>query len=677
METKQHKNKNIIERVFEMTERIKKLYAALEKKMNNEKAKKYEGLDISSLDCTKAAELFKGYAETVSPFIYDGDTIGFNRIDNCRTFAGGGNITPNYARIISGGFKKALNDIKNSKKNADSHQKKYADAMLLCIDTALAEAEKYRAYAKEKSPRLYNALNVVPENGAVSFYEACVFMKFCIYILRLSGMTHVTLGRFDQYMYPYYKADLEKGISEDELFETLEEFFISINFDSALYSIVQPGDDGQSMVLGGYDLQGNDMFNPLSKACIDASIELSLIDPKINVRVNKNTPIERYEYLTLLTKKGLGFPQYLNDDTVVPGLVALGYAREDAINYSVAACWEFIVSGCGFDIPNITTFDFPKVTNNTIRKYLVESDSFEVLLDHTKLLIKNECDRIVNEINSAWNKNTIRVSPMAAVFTDNCIENLTEAFDGAKYHNYGCHGAGISTAADSLAAVKKVIFDDKSITKECLLNALENNFKGYENVRNMLLSCPKMGQNDDYVDDIATVIMKAFADNINGRPNGIGGIWRGGTGSAHEYIYTAEKCPATADGRYAFQPYASSFSPSPDSKTNGLLSVIMSFTKFDQKNLINGGPLTIEIHDTVLRNDIGIKKTALLISEFIKRGGHELQINSVNRNILIDAQKNPEKYPNLIVRVWGWSGYFNELDPRFQNHIINRTEFVN
>jgi len=169
--------------------------------------------------------------------------------------------------------------------------------------------------------------------------------------------------------------------------------------------------------------------------------------------------------------------------------------------------------------------------------------------------------------------------------------------------------------------------------------------------------------------------MDMFSKGLNGRSNGHGGVWRAGTGSALEYVKKGSLCPATADGRMAGEPYSSSFSPSWGVKTAGLLSVIQSFTKYDLTKTINGGPLTVEIHDSALRNEDGIKKLAMLVKNFILMGGHQLQINSVNRDVLIDAQKNPDKYPNLIVRVWGWSGYFNELDEVYQNHIIGRCEY--
>jgi len=170
--------------------------------------------------------------------------------------------------------------------------------------------------------------------------------------------------------------------------------------------------------------------------------------------------------------------------------------------------------------------------------------------------------------------------------------------------------------------------------------------------------------------------MDVLSSYMNGRSNRRFGIWRAGTGSAMGYVIHARKCPATADGRNAFEPYSSSFSPSLNIKTDGLLSVVQSFTKYDMRKIINGGPLTIEIHDTMFRNDIGIKKIAMLVKTFIALGGHQLQLNSINRDRLLEAKAHPEEHKNLIVRVWGWSGYFCELDTEYQDHIIKRTEYM-
>lgn len=657
-----------------MTERIEKLLYLLkskEYKKHREQTERSECEDLYDVCCR--AEYFEKILSREKPIIFENDRIGFNRSDDRTFMPTGGNVTPDYYYVISNGFDKIAREIEESRKNHPENGD-FADALLKCIGAACDFADKYKARAKELgNDELYNALCHIPRKGADSFYEACVFLKLSIFLIRLDFANHITLGRFDRYMYPFYIKDRERGISDEEIFETIEEFFVSLNFDTDLYFGVQQGDNGQSMVLGGFDKNGKSMFNELSKMCMDASMELLLIDPKINLRVGRDTPQELFEYATHMTKKGLGFPQYCNDDVVVPGLVKLGYDIDDALDYAVAACWEFIIPGRGADVPNLETMDFPHVVSDVIAEKLEECDTFAELLGCVKNAIKAECDKVVES------RKAFKTPPLllCSVYMDGCVESLTDMYHGGvKYNNFGCHGAGIANAADALAAVKKAVYDDKTTGKKELIFALADNFDGCAEMRNILKSCPKMGNNDDYVDDIALELMSEFAKNMNNRANGCGGIWRAGTGSAQEYIGKGEKCPATADGRLAYTPYSSSYSPSLDAKTDGLLSVFKSFTKFDLTNIINGGPMTIEIHDTVLRNDIGIKKTALLVKKFIELGGHQLQLNSVNREILLDAQKHPENYPNLIVRVWGWSGYFNELDLKYQNHIIRRCEYI-
>ncbi len=660
-----------------MTERIEKLLYLLNSREYRSNRRHID--DAVLRDIEKENDSIKELKEVISreePFLFENDYIGFNRTtDMRRSSPMEGNVTPNYYRIIANGFDVISSQIRDSINSTDDQDKiNFGNSMLAAIDTICEMAEKYRIYAKEKGiEQLYQALCNIPHKGAENFYEALVFMKLSIFFMRCSFNSHITLGRFDQYMYPFYQKSKNNGVTDDEIFEMIEEFFISINFDTDLYHGVQQGDNGQSMVLGGFDRYGNSMYNELSDMCMKASLELKLIDPKINLRVGKNTPDAIFEFATELTKAGLGFPQYCNDDIVVPGLVKLGYAYEDALDYTVAACWEFIIPNCGADVPNISALDSPGTINRAIKEKLLCCNSFDELMNYTECYIAAECERIIKSYQGLSNPD----QPVLSIYFDGCIESLTDLFKGGtKYHNFGCHGAGIANAADALAAVKKNVFDEKSISKEELLDALNSDFEGYSELRNTLRNSPKMGNNDDYVDDIASSITTYFAKHLNKKDNGCGGIWRAGTGSAVVYVTMALGCPATADGRKSGEPYSSSYSPSLDVKTTGLLSVIQSFTKYDFTDIINGGPLTIEIHDSVFKNDVGIKKTAMLVKEYIKLGGHQLQINAVNRDILSDAQKHPEKYPNLIVRVWGWSGYFNELDIQYQNHIIRRLEYT-
>ena len=648
-----------------------------------------QGYDLTELMVTLPKELqdtvlLEDMLRRETPYFLEHDIFGFNRSqiycpiyynqDGKRVKGMGGNITPNYRRIIENGFDAILAQIDAlAAINTSEEQQYFYEAMRRNCEAVLEIAERYRLAAEQTGKhRLAEALARVPHKAAETFYEACLFQKLLIYAMRCARGTHITLGRFDQYMLSYFEADLARGISREELLETLELFFISLNVDGDLYFGVQQGDNGQSLVLGGFDKDGNDQFNDLSRLCMDAALELSLIDPKINLRVGKKTPDWLYEYGTKLTKQGLGFPQYCNDDVIVPYMMSLGYDEEDAYNYTVAACWEVISPNNGCDVPNIATFSFPEVMNRAVHQTLATATSFEELMKQVREQTRLECE----EIQKTYTDKKGERNCFLSLLVDGCMEKGADICQrGAKYHNYGCHGAGIATAADSLAAIRKLVFEEKTVSAQELLDALEANFEGYEPLRNRLLACPKMGNNDDYVDAIAAELMTDFEDFMHGKPNGQGGIWRAGTGSAMEYILTARKCGATADGRLAGDAFGCSFSPSVTCKLDGPLSVIQSFTKHDLGRIANGGPLTMELHDTVFRNEEGEKKVAQLVKAFVYLGGHQFQLNSINRDRLLDAQEHPEDYPNLIVRVWGWSGYFCELDKEYQDHIIRRTEF--
>lgn len=669
-----------------MTERIQKKLDFLKAGEYKKHRRALENRNVIFPDETSdiyvSTQLLKIMMEAETPMLFEDDRFGFNRtvaktpigIVGKRKYGGSiGNITINYPYVLGAGMDILLERINTKLKECSDDKRETYAAMRDSIVFCLSLADKYREYAKEQNAaELYGALCQVPRKAARSFYEACVFIKFIHFTLRCNRNLHITLGGFDKYMLPYFNADIEKGVSEAELFETLEDFFINLNLDSDTYIGIQQGDNGMSMVLGGRDIDGNDRYNRLSELCLKASMELCIIDPKINLRVDKNTPISRIEFATELTKKGLGFPQYCNDDIVIPGLIKLGYSPKDAYDYTVAACWEFIVPGNSFDIPNIDAVNFPLAIEKAVKQYLPSSGSFDDFLEKAKKCVYEECHSIAQKIS----KQKSKASPYLSVFVDDCIERgLDVAYGGAVYNNYGAHGVGIAPASDSIAAVKKAVFEDKKCTSEELLSALEADFNGYSELRNYLLACPKMGNNDDYIDEYASVLMDIFVSVFKEYTNEHGGILRAGTGSAMYYVWSAADVGATPDGRLSGTPFGASFSPSLTAKLNGPISYIKSFTKYDLTKIINGGPVTMEIHDNTFRNPDGIKKVAALVKTFIDLGGHQLQLNSINRDILLDAQKNPEAHKNLIVRVWGWSGYFNELDIEYQNHIIKRTEF--
>ena len=549
----------------------------------------------------------------------------------------------------------------------------YLQLQIDILDAVQRLADRYRKAALDYGNDIVAAtLARIPAKPPETFLEALQMFRFIHFTMWCGRNYHNTVGRFDQYMYPYLKSDLDNGrINEQSALELIEEFFISFNRDSDLYPGVQQGDNGQSMVLGGKNPDGSDSFNLLSELCLRASGELMLIDPKINLRVNKNTPLKHFIMGTELTKKGLGFPQYSNDDIMIPGLVRWGYSEEDAFNYSIAACWEIIIPGKGMDIPNIAALSFADAVEKATMNDLIHCNTYDQFETAVRDKIRGQLDSIFENVKNLY----MFPAPFLSLMMWGCVEQAKDISLGCIYNNYGIHGTGVSTAADAMAAIKKFVFEEKSIDRETLLDAINHNFKGYEILQGKLrYDAPKMGHNDDQVDNIAGLLLDTFAAMLEGQQNERNGIFRAGTGSAMYYIWHSRDLEATADGRRKGENLAANFSPGLFSRCQGPISIIQSFTKHDLIKVCNGGPLTLELHDTLFRTKESVKKVALMVKSFIDLGGHQLQLNSVNRETMLDAQKHPEKHSNLIVRVWGWSGYFVEMDKEYQDHIISRIE---
>lgn len=575
------------------------------------------------------------------------------------------NLSPDYAKIMGKGLAAV---------RAELTESSYHQAMKDSIDAVLDLTNRYEQHARAMGRiDLADTLHQVPCYAPRTFREALQSLRILHYAMWCEGNYHNTLGRFDQYMMPYLQADLDAGReTRESAFELLEAFFLSCNRDSDLYPGMQQGDNGQSIVLGGVTLDGKNGYNLLSEMCIEASAELKLIDPKINLRVNKETPLSVFEKGTQLTKLGLGFPQYENDDVVIPGLIALGYDEENARNYAIAACWEFIIPGCAMEIPNIGALPFANIVDEIIRTKLTDCRSMEQFKEYVALRIQESVDRMMKERKNLY----VIPSPFMSLFFDGCIEQQKDISLGNKYNNWGFHGTGLAPAADMMAALDQVVFSGE-VDAGTLLEAMKANYIGYETLHDRLKNhCPKMGNDDDAVDQYASWLLDVFSQTVKGLQNERGGIVRPGTGSAMYYIFHANAMGATADGREEGVPLPANYAPSLNIRLNGPISLIKSFTKPDLAKTVNGGPLTIEFSDSVFTQEESITKVAQLVRLFIMNGGHQLQLNTVNRERMLDAQEHPENYRNLIVRVWGWSGYFVELDKCYQDHIIRRAELL-
>ncbi len=591
------------------------------------------------------------------------------------------NITADFAPTLRDGLGARLDEMRarlgRARDEGDAEGIAFLENAILSAEAVLALVERYREEAAARGlGDIADVLARVPRQGARTFREALQSLRVLHYALWCEGEYHCGLGRMDQYLLPYYEADLREGrLDEDGALELLEEFFVACNRDSDLYIGVQQGDNGQSVMLGGVTRDGAPAFNALSRLCLKACGELRLVDPKINLRVDKTTPPEVFRLGTELTAKGLGFPQYANDDVVIPALERWGYAPEDARDYTVAACWEFIVPGCGMDIDNIDAVSFPGALDAALRG-IVAGGAVPPSFAAVEAAFLAEIQRRADALVEKYRHVEILPGPFVSVLTAGCVERARDISRGARYNNFGIHGTGISVAVDSLASVRELVFEKRLVTLPELVALLDTDFAGRPDVLAAAKAAPKMGNADPRADELARRVIDFWGHAFDGRRNDRGGLFRPGTGSAMYYVWHAREIPASPDGRLAGHPFPANWAPSLDVPVKGPVSVVRSFTTPDLGPVCNGGPLTIEIHDSAFAMPDGVDKVAELVRFFILRGGHQLQINAIDRETLLDAQKHPENHRHLIVRVWGWSGYFVELDREFQDQIIRRVELA-
>ena len=578
------------------------------------------------------------------------------------------NVVWDIENVLAEGLEGRRTRLMNGKKKDGE----FVECVMETIDFTEAFWDRYaKALAEAGREEEGKNLSRIIRYGAKTMVEAFQLFRMLHFTLWGTSCYHNTVGRFDRWAYPYYVADKNKGIKDEEALEVIEDFFLSFNRDSDLYYSLAWGDNGQSLVLGGILPDGTNGVNELTYLALTASKELRQIDPKINLRVDKNTPAELFEAGTELTKIGLGFPQYSNDDVVIPCLEYWGYKKEDARNYAIAACWEFIIPKISLDIPNIGGTPIAGIVNDVIRNKLKACKNTEDLFEYVKEAIYNKTREMTENVRNLY----MEPSPYVSMLMADCLENGADMTEGMVYNNYGFHGTGLSCAADQIAAIDSLMFKQKLFDAERLLNGLESNFEKDAELKYMLRNQgDKMGR-DESANEIGNRLLNVFADSLEGIKNERGGIFRAGTGSAMYYVWHSENLGATADGREAFDYFPANFSPSLFLTKSGPISVLIGFSPESLLRASNGGPMTFELHDMVFKNEDSVKKVANLVRAYILNGGHQLQINAVNREKMIKAQTEPEKHHDLIVRVWGWSGHFVELDRCYQNQIIKRVEF--
>jgi len=512
-----------------------------------------------------------------------------------------------------------------------------------------------------------------PSNFQEAIFAVWLLDLFCWY----DNHRLIGLGRLDQWLWPYLQRDLEQGlITETQALDSIKHFIKWLNNSRARKSNLLLGDTGQTLIVGGINSDGSENTNPLSFLFIEALKELKSPEPKLVARISSASSDKYLMRLIEMIKANLGYPLLCNDEIIIAALIQEGYSKEDARNYGVAACWEYLIPGHSFDQGNVGIISLLTPITTTIDIAIHKNiKNFEDFID----IYENQLALLIQEKVKIANSISFVPAPLLSIMYPDCVrlgQDITEG--GARYNNYGFLGMGLADAADSLYVIKKAIFEDKIISLKRLGQMLKENFENDENTRLFFLNkFPKFGNDNENVDKIATHIVNIFALLTRQHKTRYGGIFRPGLGSAGEYIFTAKDIPATPNGRNKGDPCAVNLSPSPGAPKHGPTAILRSITKLDLMQMGNCAVSEISINaPSFLSPEIETDQQWLkwLVQAFVRLGGAELQFNIIDAKILRNAQMHPELYRDLLVRVWGFNAYFVELPKEFQDHLIARVE---
>lgn len=641
--------------------------------------------------------------------------------------AGDAHLAVNYERILKDGLRgyekrakeyKATLDLTNPD-NVDKYC--FYNAVLIVLEAVRNFANRYSVLAKDLAEKEMNQerkielleisriCSKVPYEPAETFREAVQSVWFIQLILQIESNGHsLSYGRFDQYMYPYYNRDIKNGtIKESEALELLTCLWIktlTINkVRSQAHTLSSAGSPMyQNVTIAGQTIDKKDAVNDLSFLVLKSVAQTRLTQPNLTVRYHKNINKHFLDECVEVMRLGFGMPALNNDEIIIPSFMDWQVKEEDAYNYSAIGCVETAVPGkWGYRCTGMSYINFPRMllctmnngvdltSNKRFTKgygYFTEMESYEELLkawDKTIREITRYSVIVENVIDKASERDVPDI--LCSALTDDCIaRGKTIKEGGAVYDFISGLQVGIANMADCLAAIKKLVYEEKKITKQELWDAILDDFSSPENkkIQEMLIrEAPKYGNDDDYVDQLIVEAYDSYIEEIEKYPNTrynrgpIGGIRYAGTSSISANVGQGMSTMATPDGRNAFEPLAEGCSPAHNSDKNGPTAVFKSVSKLRTNKITGGVLLNQKMTPQMLSTEENRQKLELLIKTFFNRlHGYHVQYNIVSKETLIDAQKHPEKHKDLIVRVAGYSAFFNVLSKKTQDDIIGRTE---
>ena len=678
-------------------------------------------------------------------------------------YNGVGHVTVKYEEVLAIGYEgimaKAQAELDRCQVGDHDYARRshFLSAVILSCQAVMEYAQRYAALAEKMAaecsdPVRRNELEVialncshVPARGAGSFYEACQSFWFVQQLLQLESSGHsISPGRFDQYMYPYYKRDLDNGnITREFAQELMDCIWVKLNdLNKCRDAASAEGFAGyslfQNLIAGGQNKDGEDVTNDLSIMCIQASMHVQLPQPSLSVRVWNGSPHEFLIKAAELTRTGIGLPAYYNDEVIIPALQNRGLSLEDAREYNIIGCVEPQKAGKTDGWHDAAFFNMCRplelVFSNGMDKGelvgiptgdVTEMTTFEEFYDAYKKQMDYCISLLVNADNAIDVAHAERCPlPFLSCMVDDCIKRGISVQEGGAVYNFtGPQGFGIANMADSLYAVRQLVYRDKKVSMEEYKEALLWNYgKGidsetaadmtasilkemerqgraidesavksvletvmtmkpsedqkarFEEIHHMIDEVPKFGNDIPEVDYFARDVAYTYTRPLQNYKNPRGGQFQAGLYPVSANVPLGGQTGATPDGRYAHTPVADGVSPSAGKDVNGPTAAANSVARLDHFIVSNGTLFNQKFHPSALAGREGLEKFTALIRSYFDQKGMHMQFNVVDRDTLLDAQKNPEKYKHLVVRVAGYSALFTTLSRSLQDDIIRRTE---
>lgn len=631
------------------------------------------------------------YDKEVEDDIVKAQSTGIFAIN--QTDKGQGHIIPDYQMLLENGYDKLIDDVTkliDSNPSNDFYQasliclkasKEYINRYLILVEDKLNSCNNEQR--KKELNKLKEVLTNIKGNKANDFYEAVqLFWLSCVMFQHESNASSISVGRFDQYMYPYYQESLKKE-GKEFILELLQCLYLKFNTivairsaESAKYFAGFP--IGYTIALGGKDLNDCDTSNELSKVLLELQHIIKLPQPNLSVRINENCSNEWLELTAKTIRIGTGLPQIFNDEINIEGYCNRGVSKEDAYDYAIVGCVELSIPGKMYGLHDIAMFNLLKCMEVTMKENSKGFDSFDTfnqaIKDNISKYIKymvrgsNICDIAHKEMAP---------TPLLSIFMNDCLKNGKDVTDGgARYNFSGVQGIGCPNLNDSLYVMKKMIFENKEISYEEFLDVLANNWKDNEVLRQRCINkYVKYGNDNDEVDYLGTSLLTFYNNEVIKYKNPRGGIFQPGSYTVSAHIPLGQKVGATPDGRVNQEQLADGgLSPMVGRDKLGPTASLKSVSKLNNIETTNGSLLNVKFSPSTLEGEHGIEKLVAYLKAFCKLKIQHIQFNVIAVSTLKDAKKNPENYKHLVVRVAGYSAMFVELSKSIQDDIINRSE---